>query len=312
MKKITSQEKNNKKIFKGSSFFLVAASLFLCQSAQAGAIENYYIFQSNVNKNGAVVADSFLPVFFVKGFNSKTRNKQHEGFKGYAQGAEAAAFVRLSDSFTAGLGYAHTTVSLKPKGAKSAINGDSFFVSGKYQPEKWYISAKALANHSRYKDKFFTAANARADMYRGELFSGYEMGDVHNYSGIKYTSVHPVHQKADMLHTAPRHNSELITAVIGTQYAHNYQLGSNTSLKPNGWLSGNYDVKSSNAQTVVDVPETSAFYVVNKHRLHRASLDAGIGLSATYKNVELSLGYGVNWRVSQFSQTGKASVLFKF
>lgn len=312
MKKINLQAKNNRKNFKVAAFFLASAGIFLGQSAQAGEVENYYMFQSDVNKDVSSLSDSFSSGFFVKGFDNKTHNTQHEGFKGYAQGGEAAAGVRLSDAFTLGLGYVYTNISLKSQGIKNTVNGDSFFVFGKYQPEKWYISAKALANHSRYKDKSFTASNARSDIYRGEIFSGYEMGNVKNYSGIKYTYAHPVHQKTDMPHTAPRHNSELITAVIGTQYGYKYQISPNASLKPIGWLSGNYDVKSSNAQTVVDIPETSAFYVVNRHRLHRASLDAGLGLSATYKNIEMSLGYGLNWRVSQFSQTGKAALSFKF
>lgn len=311
MSKIKTQRQRRNKKNKAFCLFLALAGIVLSQSVQAGEVDNYYIFQEDMSKTKGL-SDSFLPHFSARGFAHKTRNTQHDGFKGYAQGAEAVLSTKVSDSFSVGAGYVSSTVRLKTKEAVNRIKGDSFFVFGKYQPHKWYVSAKSLMNHSRYHDKLFEKARARADIYRGELFSGYEMGNVHNYSGIKYTYTHPVHQKDNMILSAPRHNGTLVTAVIGTQYGRQFQTGADTTVKPMLWVSGNYDLKSSNAQSFIDIPETSAFYVLNNRRLHRASLDFGVGLSASYKQLECAVGYGADWRVGQFAQTGKASLSFKF
>ena len=310
-----------KKQFKNFSFpFMVTASLtsgllfgiFLLPTSAQSA-ENIAYFQSTPSENSFTTTDSFFQNIRLRAFGdyNMTRNTQREGFKAYLKGTGADITAQLTDSFSAGIGYGYSTTDLKKDGAKNRIDGDTYFIFGKYQPEKWYISANLTYNHSRYKDKNPDINQASADIYRGALFSGYEMGNVHNYSGLKYTYLHGK-DKNNAAFGTPLQNGEVITAVIGTSYKCLYHPTENLSLTPLFWLSGQYDLKSNSRQSVIDVPDSAFIYAFEGRRLHRLGLETGIRLGMAYKQAELSVGYGLNWRVSHTSQTGKLNLAWHF
>ncbi len=284
-------------------------------STAANGAEYIYHFQSKAPQNNSIPHEALsrenLAQVRLFGDYNMTRNTQREGFKAYLKGTGAELTAHLTDSVSAGIGYGYSTVDLKQEGNKNRIDGDTYFVFGKYQPEKWYVSANMTYNHSQYKDKNPTINQSSADIYRGSLFSGYDMGNVHNYSGLKYTYVHQK-EKENSAFSAPLQNGEVITAVIGTAYERAYQPTENIKLTPLFWLSGQYDLKSNSHQTVIDVSDSPFIYAFEGRRLHRLGLETGVQFRAAYKQAELSVGYGLNWRVSHTSQTGKLNLSWHF
>lgn len=310
-----------KKQFKKFSFsFLLTASLSVGSflgifggATSAQSAENINDFQLSAPENSSLQNESFFNNIRLRAFGDYniTRNTQREGFKAYFKGTGADITAQVSDSLSAGIGYGYSTTDLKKDGAKNRIDGDTYFIFGKYQPEKWYISANLTYNHSQYKDKNPDINQASADIYRGALFSGYEMGNVHNYSGLKYTYLHGK-DKNNAAFGTPIQNGEVITAVIGTSYKRLYHPTENLSLTPLFWLSGQYDLKSNSRQSVIDVPDSAFIYAFEGRRLHRLGLETGVRIGAVYKQAEMSVGYGLNWRVSHTSQTGKLNLLWHF
>lgn len=310
-----------KKQFKKFSFsFLLTASLSVGSflgifggATSAQSAENINDFQLSAPENSSLQNESFFNNIRLRAFGDYniTRNTQREGFKAYFKGTGADITAQVSDSLSAGIGYGYSTTDLKKDGAKNRIDGDTYFIFGKYQPEKWYVSANLTYNHSQYKDKNPDINQASADIYRGALFSGYEMGNVHNYSGLKYTYLHGK-DKNNAAFGAPLQNGEVITAVIGTSYKRLYHPTENLSLTPLFWLSGQYDLKSNSRQSVIDVPDSAFIYAFEGRRLHRLGLETGVRIGAVYKQAEMSVGYGLNWRVSHTSQTGKLNLLWHF
>ena len=250
-----------------------------------------------------------LPVS-VSGFYNKTHNSQKNGFDLNVRGVVGQAQYQISNTFLMNVGYIYSDATSKMRQQKTNIQTDSYFIYGKYQPEKWYLSGQASYHYVRYKDDnadFFQ--KGKSDIYQASFISGYYLGNVHNYSGLKYTYVDA---KDDKSMVAPGKNGEVVTAFIGTQYAPTYQIKNGVVLTPQFQFAGSYDLKSNNHHAVVDMPDTNVVFALKGSRLHRAALKTGVGIDFQLQKAIISAGYNVDWRVSHFSQTGKIVLKYNF
>ena len=252
-----------------------------------------------------------LPQFkgSISGFYNKTHNSQREGFDLNVRGLGGSVQTQISDSFLMRVGYAYTDATAKTKIQKTKIDSDSYYIYGKFQPQKWYVAGQLSYHYATYKLKELNTENNKANIYQGAVISGYHFGNIHNYSGLKYTYI-DADKKANLM--TPNDNGEVLTAIIGTQYAPKYQLNKCTSLIPMIRLAGSYDFKSNNNLTVIDMSETNTVYALAGRRLHRAALKAGVGIGMQFKQAELSVNYDIDWRVSHISQTGKVALRYHF
>lgn len=246
----------------------------------------------------------------LTGFYNKTHNSQRAGFDLNVRGFSADIQSSISDSFLMKLGYVYADATVKNITQKANIETDSYYIYGKYQPQKWYVAGQFNYHYERYKDKhdIIKTEKEKTDIYQSAIISGYHLGSVHNYSGLKYTYVNTDKHNS----ITPTGNGEVLTATIGTQYAPTYSLNKCTSVKPILQLAGSYDIKSNNNLTVIDMPETNTVFALYGKRLHRASLKAGVGIGLQFKQAELSANYDVDWRVSHISQTGKVALKYRF
>lgn len=247
----------------------------------------------------------------LSGFYNKTHNSQQKGFDLNVRGLGVDIQSSIKDSFFMKMGYVFADATAKNISQKANIETDSYYVYGKYQPQKWYIAGQFNYHYARYKDKsdFVKPKKGKTDIYQSTIISGYHFGNVHNYSGLKYTYVN-----ADKNNNPIRSvgNGEVLTATIGTQYAPTYAMNNCTSVKPMFRFAGNYDIKSNNNLTVVDMPEINTVFALDGKRLHRASLNVGAGIGLQFKQAELLANYDVNWRISHISQTGKVALKYRF
>lgn len=255
--------------------------------------------------------DSASSALMRAGFiSNKTKNTQIRKLRGYSHGGYATFNLPLSESVSMGLGYTYLKTDVKSDNFKTNLYNDYYFISGKYQPAKWYVFALAGYNHGTYKRKEQPVLTQHhTDMYNVKLFSGYNLGNVNNYSGIKYTYVHPEsNNQAGM----PYKDGEVITAVIGTSFAKKYNTQAKILFVPKINLNLSYDLKSNNNQTLVEIPDANVAYVLNGRRLHRFALNSSIGIGIQFKELEIEAKYGIDWRTDYLAQTGIAALKYHF
>ena len=292
---------NQKKLLNGTAKAFLCLSVVVCGKI---ACANDMLVDS-LQKNTVPFESG------VSGFYNKIHNSQQKGFDVNMRGIGVHIQSQLNDLFLMRLGYVYTDATTKKNHQKTDIQTDSYYIYGKYQPQKWYIAGQMNYHHGRYKDKnnLIKTEKGKTDIYQTAVISGYHFGNVHNYSGLKYTYVYTDKNGNSI---TPTVNGEVLTATIGTKYAPNYSINKCTTVTPMFHLAGSYDIKSNNALTVIDLPESNVVVVLDGKRLHRASLKAGAGVGIQFKKLELSANYDVDWRVSHFSQTGKLSFKYRF
>ncbi len=262
-------------------------------------------------RNGGDLADVKLSPW-VKGLFNKTHNSQGDGFDAYSRGYAFGVDAQITEDWLIGVGYAKTNSTVKEDNRRTHVNGDNYFVYGKYQPAKWYIESVLNYGHAKNKaEAIGLTGRYDVDTYSAQLFSGYQYGIADNYAGLRYTYV-----KADDynngLNDVKGKNTQVATAVIGTRISKEFDLNETVSYTPEFRLAGTYDIKSDNSKTNVNVIGGSTTYSVDGKRLHRAALEAGVGLTGTFGNMEVSAGYDIEWRVSNFAQTGMLKLKYNF
>ncbi len=243
---------------------------------------------------------------WVDGIAAKNHNSRGTGFNGYSHGVAAGIDMHLCDSVTLKIGYAHTETDVKSNKNKTNIIGDNYFVYGKYKPSQWYISGLFNYGHGDYKNRINGQLNStyNVDTYIGEILAGFERPFVNNYSGFRYATIRPDAPDAK--------NTQVVTAVIGTQIHKTYQLTDWLAATPELRMAGTYDLKSDDGRATVYVPGSYTVYGAGERRLRRPAFEAGIGLGLEAAGLKLSLDYDINWRTANFAQGGKIRLQYAF
>lgn len=267
--------------------------------------------QLRQGRSGGDLADAKLSPW-VRGLFSKNHNSQGDGFDAYTHGFAFGVDAQVTEDVLLGAGYARSATTVKEDLRRTHVNGDNYFVYGKYQPSKWYVESILNYGHNKAKSESLgLSADYSIDTYGAQLFSGYQYGIADNYAGIRYVYVNP-DDYDNGLNRVEGKSSQVATAVIGTRIAKEFQYKDNLVFKPEFRLAGTYDFKSDNSTANVSVIGGNTVYSVEGERLHRAALETGVGLTAKYGKMEVSAGYDVEWRVSNFAQTGMLKLKYNF
>lgn len=267
--------------------------------------------QLRQGRSGGDLAQAKLSPW-VRGLFNKNHNSQGDGFDAYTHGFAFGVDAQVSEDWLVGLGYARTTSTVKEYNRRTHINGDNYFLYGKYQPAQWYVESTLNYGHNKNKvEAVGLTSDYSIDTYGAQLFSGYQYGIADNYAGIRYTYVKP-DKYNNGLNMVNEKNTQVATAVIGTRIAKEFQYSDSVAFKPEFRLAGTYDFKSDNSVANVNVIGGNTLYSVDGRRLHRAALESGVGLTAKYGKMELSADYDIEWRVSNFAQTGMLKLKYNF
>lgn len=267
--------------------------------------------QLRQGRSGGDLAQAKLSPW-VRGLFNKNHNSQGDGFDAYTHGFAFGVDAQVTEDWLIGLGYARTTSTVKEYNRRTHINGDNYFLYGKYQPAQWYIESTLNYGHNKNKvEAVGLTSDYSIDTYGAQLFSGYQYGIADNYAGIRYTYVKP-DKYNNGLNMVNEKNTQVATAVIGTRIAKEFQYSDSVAFKPEFRLAGTYDFKSDNSVANVNVIGGNTLYSVDGRRLHRAALESGVGLTAKYGKMEVSADYDIEWRVSNFAQTGMLKLKYNF
>ena len=272
---------------------------------------------ANIGSAGAVVGRSggdgrvskLSP--WVEGLYSKTHNSQGAGFDAYSQGFAFGADTDLNEDWTVGIGYAYTATDIKNAVRKTNVYGDNYFAYAQYKPSNWYVNAVLNYGHANYKEQGMMNHKYNVDTYGAQVLTGYEWNILNNYAGVRYTYIDTEKYNNGVTETDTKH-AQVATAVIGTKVSKDFTVGKNVVFKPEFRLAGTYDFKSDNSTANVSIVGTPVTYSVNAKRLSRAAVETGVGLTATVRNLELSLNYDASFRSENNTQAGMFKIKYNF
>lgn len=248
---------------------------------------------------------------WVEGLYSKTHNSQGVGFDAYSQGFAFGADTDLNEDWTVGIGYAYTATDIKNAVRKTNVYGDNYFAYAQYKPSNWYVNAVLNYGHANYKEQGMMNHKYNVDTYGAQVLTGYEWNILNNYAGVRYTYIDTEKYNNGVTEMKTKH-AQVATAVIGTKVSKDFTVGKNVVFKPEFRLAGTYDFKSDNSTANVNIVGTPVTYSVNAKRLSRAAVETGVGLTATIRNLELSLNYDASFRSENNTQAGMFKIKYNF
>ncbi len=246
--------------------------------------------------------------FWMQGLFNKS--KLADQFHGYTRGVAVGADTLIDDTWTIGGGLAFNNSDIHANTGHTEIDSKTLFVYGQYQPSKWYVNATATYTLSEYTENKNVGAAVWSnvydvDSYGAQVMTGYDFATgITTEVGARYLHVAQDGYKDGLdLTSVMATETDFLSGVAGVKYAFAIENDWVVKLRPELRAAMTYDFISDNAAATVTMPGVEA-YAVNGERLSRLGGEFGIGLTATYKGVDLSLMYDLDLHESYTSQTG--------
>ena len=238
-----------------------------------------------------------------------------DGFKADSEGIALGVDKEISSAVTLGVGYGYMKTDVDSYGREMDVDGHNFFVYGKYQPSQWYVSSVLSYNYSKYSEKKSPmGVSLRSDYdvssYGAQMMTGYEFKNGFTpEAGLRYLIV-DADSYFDGMQRISSDSDDVLTAVMGVKYQTTVKAKC-IDLKPHARVALTYDLISDNSNANVSVLGGSS-YSIEGNRLHRLGAEADVGVTATIKNVDLTLEYNGAFRQDYTSQGGMLRLKYHF
>lgn len=245
------------------------------------------------------------------------KSKKNGEFNGYTRGVAAGIDGTINRAFTIGAGYAFNHSDMDLDSRDTEIDSNTIFVYGQYKPSAWYANATLNYTMSDYEESgsalgVAVKSDYKINAFGGQVMTGYdfangltpEMGVRYlHVGGDTYTNSLGIKNKID--------DADYLTAILGGKYATSFAINDELSVRPEVRLAAKYDMLSDEYDTAVAMPGINS-YSVRGDRLNRFGGEAGLGVTMSYKDVDLSLTYDIEVRKDYTSQTGMVKARYNF
>lgn len=247
-------------------------------------------------------------------FNKSKFNGQ---FNGYTRGIAAGVDALVDNQYTVGLGYAfgHSDINADD-GRNTEIDSNSIFAYAQYKPSDWYINATLNYTMSKYTgshDAFGVNLKSDYDVnaFGAQAMTGYDFASgMTPEVGVRYLHVSQDSYDNGLAHV-DGDDTDFLTGIAGLNYRFAIENGGDIHWFPELRAAATYDFVSDKAMSTVTMPGAAA-YVVDGDRLSRFGGEFGIGLTAEYNGVEISLNYDLDLHEDYTSQTGMLKFRYEF
>ena len=245
------------------------------------------------------------------------KSKKNGEYNGYTRGVAAGIDGTINRSWTIGAGYAfnHSDVNLNSRDTE--IDSNTLFLYGQYKPSAWFANATLNYTMSDYSEDASALgvaidADYKINAFGGQIMTGYdfengltpEMGIRYlHLDGDSYTNSLGIRNKID--------DADYLTAILGGRYAKSFAVSGGLNLRPEVRLAAKYDLLSDDYDTAVTMPGINS-YSVKADSLNRFGGEAGLGITMSYKELDLSLTYDIEFRKDYTSQTGMLKARYNF
>lgn len=247
------------------------------------------------------------------------RSKYNGQFNGYTRGVSAGFDALIDKQYTIGLGYAFGHSNVHANGGRDTkIDSNSIFAYAQYKPNQWFVNAALNYTMSKYKeteDNVFGALRLKSDhdtdAFGGQVMTGYDFASgLTPEIGLRYLHVTQDGYNNGLAHVSSD-DTDFLTGIAGMKYRFAIENDSVINWFPELRAAATYDFVSDRAMSTVTMPG-AASYVVDGDRLSRFGGEFGIGLTAEYKGLEISLVYDLDLHKDYTSQTGMAKFRYEF
>ena len=248
--------------------------------------------------------------FWIQGLFNKS--KFADAFHGYTRGVALGADTLIDRKWTIGGGLAFNNSDVHADGVNTDIDTKTMFLYGQYKPSEWFVNATATYSMSEYTENKTIAGvvyndEYDVDSYGAQIMGGYDFATgITTEAGLRYLHIaQEAHSFAKELDT------DFLTGVAGLKYAFAIENDWAIQLRPELRAAMTYDFISDEATATVVMPGVAS-YKVDAERLSRMGGEFGIGLTALYKGMEVSLMYDLDLHRDYTSQTGMIKFRGKF
>lgn len=246
--------------------------------------------------------------FWIQGLFNKS--KFADDFHGYTRGVALGADTLIDKTWTIGGGLAFNNSDVHADAGRTDIDTKTLFLYGQYKPNNWFVNATATYSMSEYTENKTVAGVSGlvdtydVDAYGVQMMGGYDFAPgITTEAGLRYLHIaqdeYVDARDAQIMAT----DTDFLTGVAGLKYAFAIENDWAIQLRPELRAAMTYDFISDDTATTVVMPGTEA-YAVNGEQLSRLGGEFGIGLTAQYKGMEVSLMYDLDLHQDYTSQTG--------
>ena len=267
-----------------------------------------------MGRSGGDLSDADYGVWAQGMFNKSKFNGQ---FNGYTRGVSAGFDALIDKQYTIGLGYAFGHSDVHANGGRDTeIDSNSIFAYAQYKPNQWFVNAALNYTMSKYTETV-NAFGVRlksdydTDAFGGQVMTGYDFASgLTPEIGLRYLHVTQDSYNNGLNHVSSD-DTDFLTGIAGMKYRFAIENDSVINWFPELRAAATYDFVSDRAMSTVTMPG-AASYVVDGDRLSRFGGEFGIGLTAEYNGLEISLVYDLNLHKDYTSQTGMAKFRYEF
>ena len=245
------------------------------------------------------------------------RSKQKDTFTSHTWGGSVGVDTDLNHSVILGAGYSFGATDVDLKSHDADINSNTVFVYGQYRNSDWFVNGTIAYTMSKYDWNKTVFGEHTDPSYKVNSLSEQIMGGYHFVNGItptvglRYLDVHQESYKDGIVNVNDVY-SKYLTGVLGMDFK-NAWIAPHTSVfwNPELHLAATYDMVSDPDVALVMVPGAAA-YTLETDSLSRLGGEFGIGVTAEYYYLTVSLNYDLNIHKDFSSQTGSLKVKYKF
>ena len=267
-----------------------------------------------MGRSGGDLSDADYGVWAQGMFNKSKFNGQ---FNGYTRGVSAGFDALIDKQYTIGLGYAFGHSDVHANGGRDTeIDSNSIFAYAQYKPSEWFVNAALNYTMSKYTetvDAFGVRLKSDhdTDAFGGQVMTGYDFASgLTPEIGLRYLHVTQDGYNNGLAHVSSD-DTDFLTGIAGMKYRFAIENDSVINWFPELRAAATYDFVSDRAMSTVTMPG-AASYVIDGDRLSRFGGEFGIGLTAEYKGLEISLVYDLDLHKDYTSQTGMAKFRYEF
>lgn len=245
------------------------------------------------------------------------KSKFADKFHGYTRGFAIGGDTLIDNVLTIGGGYAFSNSDIHADGRNMDVENNSIFMYAQYKPAAWYVNATLNYTKSDYADASTVFGYLLNDEYETKSYGaqamfGYDFANgVTPEFGMRYLHVSQEDHVDVMNREIAGMDADFLSGVAGLKYAFTIESDSAVKFSPTMRAAMTYDFLSDDATATVVVPGASAYYV-DVDRLSRLGGEFGIGLTAEYRGLEVSLNYELDLHQDYTSQTGLLKFRYDF
>ncbi|MGN0920082.1 MAG: autotransporter domain-containing protein [Alphaproteobacteria bacterium] len=245
------------------------------------------------------------------------KSKKDGEFNGYTRGIAGGIDGVINRVFTVGFGYAFNHSDMDLNTRNTEIDSHTLFVYGQYKPSEWYINATLNYTMSDYDESgsaLGVALNSDYDIksFGGQVMTGYDFANgLTPEVGLRYLHIDEDTYTNSLGIQNKIDSADYLTAIVGGKYAKAFTFDKGMKLIPEIRLAAKYDLLTDTADTAVAMPGIDT-YSMRANRLNRFGGEADVGITMSYKDVDLHLTYGLEVRKDYTSQTGMLKLKYNF